>query len=235
MKSELEKKDYKQKVLKPLKISGDSSGITMVETIVALYVLIIAITSIVSVVVHSHATYRGNVQKITALALATEGVEVVRNIRDGNWLPPNGIDYCDSTLGNQYCYEEWQDLPNGHILASYCQNGCQAVFNESSNRWSLSNSSSDYALYKQNDSTYTTNPSGNPVYFRKITVTAYDPDDNNDPPREVGVGEPHPELGVKSVVSWIGSNCNDFGSDPENANSNCKVTTETRLTNWKNY
>ena len=156
-----------------------------------------------------------------------EGREVTRNLRDTNWLPPNLIDYCGEAgqpgyIGpEQYCYKEW--LNN---ITNVCFSGCQAVFRPSLNDWVLQ-PTSEYELYKQSSGVYTDENTGQPAtYYRKVEITQ-----NSAAPYTVD----HPQLTVNATVAWVGGGCPRDFSDPELANSRCRVSVEERLTNWKNY
>ena len=58
----------------------------MIELIVALFILILGVTSLVSLNITTVKTGAENKDQILASNLAREGVEIVRNIRDSNWL-----------------------------------------------------------------------------------------------------------------------------------------------------
>lgn len=85
-------------------------GFTMIELVIALFVLSVAITGVynafsIMVVATSQMSDR-----FTAAYLAQEGIEIVRNIRDNNWLQGN-------------------DWNNGLSSANMdCSNGCEADY-----------------------------------------------------------------------------------------------------------
>ena len=213
--------------------SKASRGITLLETVVASSILTMGVSAIVGTSLYTFATYNRTLLRLTALGLAREGIEVTRNIRDSNWLPPNAIDYCGEAdqvgyiAQGQYCYKGWlAGLDN-------CAFGCKAVFKPEQNIWSLDPSANDYALYKNSQADghalYTDQNNGSPPpIFLKIRIFK-----NN-------TGSPytadHPELKVVSTVAWLGRSCvNDFSGDPESARDYCKIVVEERLTNWKDY
>lgn len=200
-----------------------SPGLSLIETMIGLSVITVAVVSMVGTGIYSFSTYQKSIYRFTALGLAQEGVEVVRNIRDDNWLPPNTINYCGDIGADQYCYTGW------HTNLTSCALGCQAEFNTVTNTWVLNNSATSYALYLQDDSKlFTKDDNGSdPVFYRKIRITS-----NTSEPYSAD----HPELKVLSTVAWVGRGClNDFAGDPENAQSRCQLSVEDRLTNWKNY
>jgi hypothetical protein len=208
------------------KVFKSSSGLSIVETIFVLAILTVGVSTLVGTAIYAFGNYNKALLRLTALGLAREGVEVVRNIRDTNWLPPKSVENCaDSGEGDigpeQLCYKDWL------VNLENCENGCQAVFNTSLNEWTVE-STSNYALYLQNNSLYTNQSNGGtPVYYRKIRII---------PNPQEPYTEEHPELKILSTVAWVGRGClNDFSGNPDNAHNRCKITVEDRLTNWKNY
>ena len=75
-----------------------SRGFTLVETFIAIAILLIAITGPLFLVTKGLATSKMAKGQITAMYLAQEAIEYIRNVRDGNilngdnWL--NGLGSC---------------------------------------------------------------------------------------------------------------------------------------------
>lgn len=61
-------------------------GQTLLETIIAIGVILIGILGALVLVVANVQASRQSINRVTAANLAREGIEVVRNLRDGNWL-----------------------------------------------------------------------------------------------------------------------------------------------------
>jgi len=61
-------------------------GFTLMEVIISLAIIIVALISVISLISFSISGIVENKSKITAFGLAQEGLEIVRNIRDNNWL-----------------------------------------------------------------------------------------------------------------------------------------------------
>ena len=99
----LEKQETKEKSL-------HTTAFTLVETLVAIAILLVAVVEPLSIVAGSVATANLAKDQVTAYFLAQEGVELVKNVRDSNvgglpqqdWL--SGLDGCLTVSGNQkYC------------------------------------------------------------------------------------------------------------------------------------
>ena len=84
---------------------------------VAISVITIGILGIYSLVPNILSTSFENVDKFIAAQLAQEGVEIVRNIRDDNWL--RGSSWND---GLTYCFEGCQIDYNDSSLSYYNDN-----------------------------------------------------------------------------------------------------------------
>ena len=67
-------------------IKKESKGFTMVEMMVAIFVLLVGITGGVAAIVKVITLTSVASSKLTAVYLVQEGLELVRNIRDTNWL-----------------------------------------------------------------------------------------------------------------------------------------------------
>ncbi len=66
----------------------DQTGQSLLELIVALSILVIALTATIILVVNSINAGREGINRQIATNLAREGIELVRNIRDSNWIDP---------------------------------------------------------------------------------------------------------------------------------------------------
>lgn len=78
-----------------------SKGQGLIETIVALAIIIIGLIGALSLVVVSLSSAKQSEQKLIALNLAREGIEVIKNKRDSNWLIGEKWDK-DFSLGLDY-------------------------------------------------------------------------------------------------------------------------------------
>jgi type IV pilus modification protein PilV len=61
-------------------------GFTLIEVLTALFIVAIGLSSVFGVINRVLNSTSNSVNRMTASYLAQEGVEIVRNIRDSNWL-----------------------------------------------------------------------------------------------------------------------------------------------------
>lgn len=83
----------------------NQQGQSLIETIVAIFVLTTGLVSGLALAIYSFGASSDILERITATGLAREGVEVVRRMRDSNWLADTLSD-CEN---GQKCYEDWLD------------------------------------------------------------------------------------------------------------------------------
>ena len=69
-----------------IRYSSLSRGSTLAELLVAVTILVTAVSSLVALSINNSCTERQATERLVAGQLASEGIEVVRNIRDSNWL-----------------------------------------------------------------------------------------------------------------------------------------------------
>lgn len=73
-------------MIKSEKLNKNNNGFTLLETIVAVGLIVVGLISALGLITTS-LFYVSNIQdRLVAANLAAEGIEVVRNIRDSNWL-----------------------------------------------------------------------------------------------------------------------------------------------------
>ncbi len=200
----------------PKKIAPNNSqlGQTLIETLVAIFILITGLSAAISLAISTSRSTDNSSKKIVATGLAREGIEVVKNIRDSNWLNDN-LSSCPSMGTGQQCYQNWQGNGNRQI-----KNGNFSIRYLPSSKWVLNNGSNYQLLYDTDasgDTPYSTSSGVNTIYYRRIdiSVSGYTAD-------------------VTSTVWWVDRGCprtNTLTSVP----AKCKVALEMHLTNWKNY
>lgn len=79
--------------LKKMKlIMMKNKGFTLLEVIAAIFVITVGMIGAMSAVQKTITLISVSSSRLTAVYLAQEGIEIVRNIRDGNWLEGRTID-----------------------------------------------------------------------------------------------------------------------------------------------
>jgi len=80
-------------------LKTNQKGQSLIEMLVALFILVTALTATIVLIVTSINAGRQSINKLIATSLAREGIEVVRNIRDSNWIDPGDPDWDDGLVG----------------------------------------------------------------------------------------------------------------------------------------
>lgn len=225
------------------------NGQTLIETLVASFILVMGITAALTLATYSLSATTNIRQQTIGLGLAREGIEVVKNMRDTNWLRGTlSTDCYDFLSGEQtaLCYQDWLNPSSGtgYDFGTFGNLGAPLTYYISYNPndekpWSLVSSGDKFGLdlYEPDPGSitpfvgYLYNASGttasasNSGFGRRITIAAADfsPFDQNTGPR----------LKVTSEVWWESKNCPR--SDIPLENDSCKAVLETYLTNWRNY
>lgn len=124
-------------------INVKMKGFTLIETIVAVGVVMIGLVSALGMITTA-LFYISNIQdRLVATNLAAEGIEIAKNIRDNNWL---------QSL-------PWNNgLSNGDYQASY-------------NSTALASYSGAPILFDSGSGLYNYSSGANTPYVRKISVT----------------------------------------------------------------
>lgn len=111
-------------------------GFTLIETLVAISILLIAVVGPLTIVAGSIGTSNLAKEQITAHYLAQEAVELIRNIKDNNrlegesnWLlgiAGSGSGNCDQT--NQYCTIDNTNFPPQTTHCPSQQTDCGKIY-----------------------------------------------------------------------------------------------------------
>ena len=89
-----------------MKNSKTQQGFSLIETIVAIFIISVGIITVLSINYRNIGFSSDVSDKLTAIYLAQEGIEIVKNIRDTNLLtahkePTSGVEWDDGlTLGS---------------------------------------------------------------------------------------------------------------------------------------
>lgn len=212
------------------KLKNDKkSGFTLIEIVLSIFIMSMALVSIFSAFSVIVISTSDTLNQLTATYLAQEGMEIVRNVRDTNWL---NMDY-HSSDGTTSTYT-WLD--GG--MADWCTYGCVVDYTTTG---AASNpigaySSGSYLNIDENGF-YTNKDEGiKTIFQRKVTILPIT-DVNGD--EDDGSGNIiYHIIKVKVEVFWDkkrtilsdGVKASDVGC----GDTNC-ITTEGTLYNWYNY
>ena len=83
--------------------ANNNKGFTIIELAIALAVLSFAVIGIYNAFSNLIIATTGISSRFTAAYLAQEGIEIIRNMRDNNWLHPNPINPEDWLYGFDVC------------------------------------------------------------------------------------------------------------------------------------
>lgn len=101
-----------------------SKGFTIIELLISIFILSVAVIGIFSAFSMVAILTSDMADRLTATHLAQEGLEIIRNIRDTNWL---GMDSAECQSENQTepspCPVSWLES-----IEDYCPTGCEADY-----------------------------------------------------------------------------------------------------------
>jgi len=132
-------------------INLKNKGFSLLETLIAVTIVVIGALGVFSAVAKYSTLTQNEKDSLAAAYLCQEGIEIIKNVRDTNWIEGAA---------------SWKDGLTG------CSSGCEADFNDSA----LSAFSDDDYLYIDNSTglyEYKTSPASEDVktfYTREITI-----------------------------------------------------------------
>src|SRR3989338_9028817 len=97
-------------------------GFTIVESLVAIAVFTVGISAAIFVIQQSFTVGSRVKNKIIAAYLAQEGIEVIRNIRDRNWISGNVYNLADGCFYNGNCWIK--DINDSDGTGNFIKTGC---------------------------------------------------------------------------------------------------------------
>jgi len=218
-----------------MKINKTKKGFTLPEVIIAVTLVALIIVTATNLLVSSMRANRTNINHIIAYGLASEGIEAVRNIRDGYWM--NNIKWTGETepgrsdrniFGDEFGTGGYFIMDKNHTV--FIPDGCAGFDQNTFNfirdyaPWKLtrilSPDTADTQLYLKDWSDvreYTTNATGAPsgfsrwIYIEPMEYKKYD------------FGTPREDLKIYVAVTieW------------EELSAKKSITIPTHLTDWK--
>lgn len=129
------------------------AGFTIVEVLVAIFIITIGVIGVIKIIPQIISNTSLNSSNLTAAYLVQEGFEIVRNIRDSNWLEQRTVQATDWDEG----------------LAD-CLNGCEADYTVLAAQDPVLNSYSGINLKINSDGFYNYALGSDSRFKRKITI-----------------------------------------------------------------
>jgi len=143
------------------------SGQTLIETMVALFILTMGVSSAIGLALYAFSTSNAVTRQIIATGIAREGIEAVKNMRDTNWLADslsvNGCyDFATGTANAANCYSHWLNQTfcidptnnagsncSGNVTTMGYAIGLSPSFGQTGDLWNIyrqDNGNSDYGM-----------------------------------------------------------------------------------------
>ena len=199
-----------------------SKGFTIIELVISVFILSIAVVGIFSAFSVMNVLTSDTTDRLTATYLAQEGLEIVRNIRDTNWLSMDDWGCVSSIIDDDTpCPVLWSD---GLTESPDCSNGCKADY-----KTSMSPFASVDKLYLNDEGFYDHDISGAPTKFKREIIIKLLEDANGglDHIMKVVV---RVSWDKKSTILNLPLLSNPDTCDPQNC-----ISAEATLYNWYNY
>lgn len=118
-------------------LSESSGGYTLIELVISIGVFTLGIIGVLGLAVSNYSDSQDNVDRVIAVNLAREGLELIKNVRDSNWLKIEANDSCSSSACtwdygfndsvNYMVMSYNDDFPT--FLPSFCNNSIKDCVN----------------------------------------------------------------------------------------------------------
>ncbi len=95
-------------MIKQLK-TNNKKGFTLVEIIAVLFVISVGLLGVLSLIIQNIQSQNLNKNNIAAYQLAQEGLELVRKVRDTNWVSGPPVQAWDKDLDDGLYYMDFKD------------------------------------------------------------------------------------------------------------------------------
>lgn len=196
----------------------NQEGFTLIELLIAISVFTIGIMAAFTLALSNINTVRDNFNRVLSANLSREGLEIVRNIRDTNWLKIQDNEDCSGNAGLQIC--DWVNgLSAGYYYADHKDTeltsfSCNDTIDNCMSLCIDVSGSCDLYL---NGGTYNHDQLGNKSSMSRIIkienicvaeVGGFPIEDIRDSVCNEAIGEVHAGIRVSSKVRWSGANKN---------------------------
>lgn len=233
------------------------TGQTMIETLVAIFILTMGISAAMGLAIYAYSASSSSSKQIIAIGLAREGLEAVRNMRDTDWLKSAPINTNCYDFGNNKtdlkCYTNWwnptgsgnPDNGSGYNLSvNASPNKYRLIFDPvvADKYWSFVAGINNWGL-DFDTHTLATNPAAFKGFYTINNIASGVQTSTSGFYRKIVItgitSQPfsfgaNDELQVDAYVWWIDKKC-PAAADYPAANPACRLDLQTYLTNWKNY
>ncbi len=179
---------------------------TLLEVIIAIALLEMGVYATIALAGGSFRVMDRQKQKSIAINLAKEGVEIVRNIRDENWLATTGCDGTTNACQSGRIYNDCAATPNcdwrcacsGYTNFYSLDTGMRDVdYIGETDRGGgeASTCQQDGSVLKVDTNGYYQHNTGSPSIFKRLIKIKIGNDLNND-------GNDNNDISVQSIVCW---------------------------------
>lgn len=226
----------------------NQKGQSLIELIIAISVLVVALVATTVLIVSSINASRESKNKLIATNLGREGIEIVRSIRDSNWIDPDYFcenltdtdeDTCEGS-GSVWRRSYWDEGLHYDIVA--VSEGTTAVPQiDNANPVKLlftpdNMGVTDYTRIKKDGSDYLqgTAVTGNSEFYRMITIRVICRDDTSGDEQIVELNTPGDDCIAVSGTTEAGIDVAVEVRWP-NSSSSKHVTVQDQLYNWQTF
>lgn len=232
-------------------------GQTLIETIVAMFILVMGIVASFGLATYALSATSGITNQLVGMGLAREGIEVIKNMRDTNWLNDTlatvvvntdgsvtggCFDFQNTTQPSGLCYKNWlgtTTAPGIYGIDPGTTSANYRLLYDGAGNFSLAketnNTADTFKIYRYVSGSgkktfYTqdnTTNTSSTQFYRRVVLTK----ESRGP---YAFTSPGPALKVTVDVWWSQKNCPAVAV-PDSLPLGCRITLETYLTNWKTY
>lgn len=229
------------------KIINKQKGQTLIETLVAVFMLTMGVSASVGLAIFAFNSSTGITKQIIANGLAREGIESVKNMRDTNWLKDVISITCynyTTTANDANCYKGWLK-PAGAPGAGkgFDITGDKSIRlnidgTNGSDLWSVNTGSNNWGL----DFDPTLSGTNFYGFYGSSVISSGSADGTSDYYRQIVITEDSSgnfnktdfhKLKIESRVWWTDKKCPRVQTWP--GNNKCSTSLQASLTNWKDY
>ncbi len=116
------------------KLNKKSSGFTMIEIVVVLFIVSMGLFGVMSLIIQNIQSQSYDKNTLIAGQLAQEGIELIREVRDSNWLAGRSFDAnLASGMGSYQYYMDYQDA----VPHKYTNNPAELILKQGSKGYYL--------------------------------------------------------------------------------------------------